>query len=100
MHDATEAAQLVGQPLVMAALPPSTTGQPAPWPSAVRSSPKADVNGAVSGSMECAAAPASSARAASVLKRRAVRWTDGVPTNAKRARASGSLGRLRIGPRT
>ena len=30
----------------MAALPPSTTGQPAPWPSAVRRRPKADVNGA------------------------------------------------------
>ena len=45
-------------PWVMAALPPSTTGQPTPWPSAVSRRPKADVNGAVSGSMECAAAPA------------------------------------------
>ena len=84
----------------MAALPPSTTGHPTPWPSAVRRRPKADVNGAVSGSMECAAAPATSARAASVLNRRAVRWIDGVPTIANRARANGSRGMLRIGPST
>ena len=64
----------------MAALPPATTGQPTPCPSAVSRRPKAEVNGAVSGSMECAAAPASRARAASVLKRRAVCSTDGVPT--------------------
>ena len=84
----------------MAALPPATTGQPAPWPSAVSNRPKAEVSGAVNGSMEWAAAPARSARAESVLKRRAVRCTEGVPTNAKRARASGSFGTLRIGPST
>ena len=50
--------------------------------------------------MECAAVPAKSARAESVLKRRAVCCTEGVPTSAKRASASGSRGRLRIGPRT
>ena len=84
-------------PVVMAALPPWTTGQPTPWPSAVSSSPKADVSGAVSGSMECAAAPARSARAESVVKRPAVWRTDGAPTRAKRARASGSRGTERMG---
>ena len=34
------------RPWVIAALPPSTTGQPAPWPSAVSSSPKDAVSGA------------------------------------------------------
>ena len=90
----------MARPWVMAALPPATTGQPAPWPSAVRRRAKAEVSGAVRGSMECAAVPASRARAASVVKRRAVCCTDGVPTNAKRASASGSRGTLRIGRRT
>ena len=57
-------------PCAMAALPPWTTGQPTPWPSAVSNRPKADVKGAVSGCIECADAPASRARAASVLKPR------------------------------
>ena len=61
----------------MAALPPSTTGQPTPWPSAVSRRPKADVNGAVSGSMACAAAPARRARPASVVKRRVAWRSDG-----------------------
>ncbi len=84
-------------PVVMAALPPWTTGQPAPWPSAVSSSANADVSGAVSGSMEWAAAPARSARAASVVKRRVTWRTDGVPATAKRASASGSRGTERMG---
>ncbi len=58
----------LARPWVMAALPPATTGQPAPWPSAVRRRPKAEVSGAVSGSIECAAVPASRARAASVAE--------------------------------
>ena len=87
-------------PCVIAALPPATTGHPAPSPSAVRRNTKAEVNGAVSGSIECAAVPARRARAASVVKRRAVWCTDGVPTSAKRASASGSRGMLRIGDRT
>ena len=49
------------------------------------------------GSIEWAAVPASRALAASVVNRRAVCCTDGVPTSAKRASASGSRGRLRIG---
>ena len=89
----------VANPWVMAALPPATTGQPAPWPSAVRRRPKADVSGAVSGSMECAAVPAKSARAASVLKRRAVCCTEGVPTSAKRASANGSARQAAHGPK-
>ncbi len=52
----------------MAALPPSTTGQPTPWPSAASSSPNDAVSGALSGCIEWAAAPASSARPASVEK--------------------------------
>ena len=45
------------------ALPPSTTGQPTACAVIRNSRPKALVSGAVSGSMACAAAPASSARA-------------------------------------
>ncbi len=59
--------------------------------------PKADVNGAVSSCIECAAAPAKRARPASVVKPRVAWRTDGVPTRAKRARVKGSRGTLRMG---
>ncbi len=90
----------MARPWVIAALPPWTTGQPAPWPSAVSSSPKEAVNGAVSGSMEWAAVPARRARAESVVNPLATWRTEGTPARAKRARASGSLGMLRIGEST
>ena len=51
-----------------AALPPSTTGQPKRWASAVKSRGKTPESGAVSGSMEWAAVPATSARASSVVE--------------------------------
>ena len=84
----------------MRPLPPSTTGQPTPCPSAANNNANELVSGAVKGSMEWAAVPANSALAASVLKRDAIRRTDGVPTTAKRASAIGSWGIERIGPRT
>ena len=50
--------------------------------------------------MESAAAPASKARAESVVKRRAVCHAEGAPSRANWAKASGSGGMLRIGPST
>ena len=55
------------------------------------SNPKDAVSGAVSGSMEWAAVPASRARAESVVKPLATWRTEGTPARAKRASASGSL---------
>ncbi len=53
------------------ALPPSTTGQPTVCAVIRNSVPKALVSGAVSGSMACAAVPATSTLASSPWNRRA-----------------------------
>ncbi len=56
---------------VIRALPPSATGQPTAWASAVSIRPTAPVGTARSGIMACAAAPANRARASGVRNRRA-----------------------------
>ena len=83
----------------MAALPPSTTGQPKRWARAVKSRGKTPESGAVSGSMEWAAVPATSARASSVWNRRAMRWAEPRPRSPNPAAASGWAGTVRMEPR-
>ena len=83
----------------MRALPPSTTGHPSACASMVKSSPKAPESGAVKGSMEWAAAPATIARASSVSKREASRCADDRPLSPNIAVAIGSLGIERNGAR-
>ena len=62
------------------ALPPSTTGQPTACAVIRNSRPKALVSGAVSGSMACAPAPASSARASGPRNRRDSTLAGGRPS--------------------
>ncbi len=83
----------------MRALPPSTTGQPSACASVVNSSPNAPDRGAVKGSMEWAAAPATMARASSVWNRLASRCAEESPFSPKMAVAIGSVGIDRSGAR-
>ncbi len=100
MHDAAEAADLGRQALGDGGAATLDDRPPTPWPSAVSRSANDAVSGAVNGSIECAAAPASSTRAASVEKRRVAYRTEGVPTAAKHANVSGWAGMLRMGRST
>ena len=84
---------------MMAALPPSTTGQPKRWASAVKSRGKTPDSGAVRGSMECAALPATSARPSSVLNPSARRFADASPRSPKPAAVNGCAGSERMEPR-
>ena len=82
-----------------APLPPSTTGQPKRWAIAVKSRGKTPERGAVSGSIECAAVPATSARASSVWNPFAMRWAELRPRSPNPAATSGCAGSVRIEPK-
>ena len=83
---------------VMVREPPAATGQPVACPSSCSTSANAAVPLPVSGCMEWAAFPATSARAAPPLKRRVARpVTERIPSAANRAAGSGCLG-TRTGP--
>ena len=68
----------------MAPLPPSTTGQPKRWAMAVKSRGKTPERGAVSGSIEWAAVPATRARPSSVRNRLAMCWAELRPRSTER----------------
>ncbi len=87
---------------VIRALPPSATGQPTPWASAISIRPTAPVGGGASGIMPCAATPASSARPSSVRNRRATPAADrsAVQRRTRPARGTPARGGRRIGDST
>ncbi len=86
--------------VVMAAEPPSGTGQPCRWPAAVSMTPTEAVNGRDSGLNTWAAEPANRARAWGVLKRRASTEAGRAARSPNRAIPTGWSGQRTTGPRT
>ena len=84
---------------MMAPLPPSTTGHPTWWAMAVKSRGKTPESGAVRGSIEWAAVPATRARPSSVENRSAIRFAELSPRSPNPAAASGCAGTERMEPR-
>ncbi len=84
---------------MMAPLPPSTTGHPTWCAMAVKSRGKTPESGAVSGSIEWAAVPATRARPSSVENRSAIRLAELSPRSPNPAAARGCAGTERMEPR-
>ncbi len=85
---------------MIAALPPSATGQPAECASRVSSNPNPAVSGVLSGSIECAATPARIAWPSSVPNRPASVAAGSRPGRPNLAIAIGLAGTERSGART